>query len=206
MATGLARSAMEFAIDYVKKRRAFGQKIGDFQSIQFMIAGMYQKVETARLLTWRSAWEADQERDPLLYASMTKLYATEIALEVASDALQCFGGYGYTKMMPIEKLFRDAKLYQIYEGTTQVQKMIIGRAALHEYKPVMPALEDLPREDLRVSIGEDGELDIYERYADETGRTGWRCRICGYIHYGDEPPESCPICLFPGSVFKRVIH
>ncbi len=100
-AVGAARSAMEFAIDYAKKRRAFGQKLADFQSLQFMLAEMYQKVESSRLLTYKAAWEADQGMDPTISASITKFYSTEMAMEVANDALQMFGGYGYTKMMPI---------------------------------------------------------------------------------------------------------
>ncbi|MHA1658457.1 MAG: acyl-CoA dehydrogenase family protein, partial [Promethearchaeota archaeon] len=203
MATGLARSAMEYAIHYVKKRKAFGQKLADFQSLQFLIAEMYQKVETARLMTYKSCWDADTGRDPLLWASMTKLYASEIALEVASDALQCFGGYGYCKGFPIEKLFRDAKLYQIYEGTSQIQKLIISRHALSTYEPVMPPIDDIPF----APVDEDYEEKL-EYFNDiknsKDAKKAWRCRICGHIHYGNDPPEECPVCKFPKGVFKEV--
>lgn len=203
MATGLARSAMEYAIHYVKKRKAFGQKLADFQSLQFLIAEMYQKVETARLMTYKSCWDADTGRDPLLWASMTKLYASEIALEVASDALQCFGGYGYCKGFPVEKLFRDAKLYQIYEGTSQIQKLIISRHALSTYEPVMPAIEDIPY----APMDEDwrGHTEYWDDIDNSKGANkSWRCRICGHIHYGEDPPEECSVCKFPKGVFKEV--
>ena len=95
---GAARSAMEFALDYANTRKAFGMPISAFQAIQFKIAEMYQKIETARLLTLKAAWEADQGIDPTLNASISKFYATEVALEVVSEALQIFAGYGYTKM------------------------------------------------------------------------------------------------------------
>ena len=131
-AVGAARSAMEFAIDYAKKRRAFGTKIANFQAIQHKIAEMFQKVETSRLLVWKSAWEADQGSDPTITASIAKFYSTEAALEVADEALQVFGGYGYTKMFPIEKLLRDARLFRIYEGTSEVQRMVIARSVLSQ--------------------------------------------------------------------------
>jgi acyl-CoA dehydrogenase len=190
---GAARSAMEYAMDYANKRKAFGMPISGFQSIQFKIAEMYQKIETARLLTWKAAWEADQGQDPTLNASVAKMYATEVALEVVNEALQIFGGYGYTKMYPIEKLLRDVRLLRIYEGTSEVQRLIIaGYVMGGQYQPVMPPLEDLP----------------LHREADplKEGGTGaaWRCRICGYVHYGDEAPDECPYCFFPPSAFKKV--
>ena len=188
---GAARTAMELAIDYAKKRRAFGMKLSDFEAIAFKIAEMYQKVETARLLTWKAAWEADTGQDPTLTASITKFYATEAAFEVASDALQIFGGYGYTKMFPIEKIFRDIRLLMIYEGTSEVQRVIVSRFALDAYRPVMPPLEDYPL--LR-------GLDVEA----EPGQTAWRCRMCGHVHKGDEPPEMCPYCFFPRTAFKKI--
>jgi acyl-CoA dehydrogenase len=197
IAVGTARSAMEFAIEYVKKRRAFGQPLADFQALQFKIAEMYQKIETSRLLTWRAAWEADSGGDPTVSASMSKFYTSEAACEVVNDAMQIFGGYGYTKFMPIEKLYRDARVLTIYEGTSQIQRMVVGRHALNNYVSVMPPLEDLPRlnaEDAAVAA-QDGV---------DTNQTGWRCRICGYIHYGDTPPEECPVCGFPQGTFKQV--
>jgi len=193
-AVGMARSAMEFATDYAKKRRAFGTKIANFQAIQHKIAEMYQKVETSRLLVWKAAWEADNQIDPTISASIAKFYATEAALEVANEALQIFGGYGYTKMFPIEKLLRDARLYRIYEGTSEVQRYIVSGYAMNVYQPVMPPLEDLPIHREREPADA----------ADKEGATVWRCRICGHVHYGDEPPDECPYCFLPKSAFKKV--
>ncbi|CAB5109036.1 Acyl-CoA dehydrogenase, short-chain specific (EC [Olavius algarvensis associated proteobacterium Delta 3] len=191
-ATGAARSAMEFSIDYAKKRRAFGMKIKDFQAIQFKLAEMYQKVETSRMLTWKGAWEADQGQDPTITASIAKFYASEAALEVVNDALQVFAGYGYTKMFPIEKLLRDVRLLRIYEGTSEVQRMIVAGHLLGNYQPTMPALEDLP---LHIEQEPD-QLD--------SNQTVWRCRMCGYVHYGEEAPEECPYCFFPKASFKHI--
>ena len=194
LAVGTARSAMEFATDYAKKRRAFGTKIANFQAIQHKIAEMYQKVETSRLLVWKAAWEADNRMDPTISASIAKFYATEAALEVANEALQIFGGYGYTKMFPIEKLLRDARLYRIYEGTSEVQRYIVSGYAMNVYQPVMPPLEDLPiHREMEPADAEDKE-----------GAAVWRCRICGHVHYGDQPPDDCPYCFFPKSAFKKV--
>ena len=193
-AIGTARSAMEFAIDYAKKRRAFGTKIANFQAIQHKIAEMYQKVETSRLLVWKAAWEADNALDPTISASIAKFYSTETALEVANEALQIFGGYGYTNMFPIEKLLRDARLFRIYEGTSEVQRYIVSGYAMNVYQPIMPPLEELP-------IHRD--LDPAELEG-EDGKSAWRCRICGYVHYDDEAPEECPYCFFPKSAFVEV--
>jgi len=193
-AVGAARSAMEYAIDYAKKRRAFGAPIADFQAIQHKIAEMYQKVETSRLLVWKAAWEADNGIDPTIAASIAKFYATETALEVANEALQIFGGYGYTKMFPIEKLLRDTRLFRIYEGTSEIQRYIVAGYALNAYKPVMPPLEELPVH---------REMDPAGLQGDQS-TTAWRCRICGHVHYGEEPPEECPYCFFPKTAFKEV--
>ncbi len=191
-AVGAARSAMEFAIDYAKQRQAFGSRIANFQAIQHKIADMYQKVETARLLVWKAAWEADQGRDPTISASVAKLYTTEAALEVANEALQIFAGYGYTKMFPIEKILRDTRLFRIYEGTSEVQRLILSGFALNGYRPVMPPLEDLPLHMEKDTVNQ------------EAGEPAWRCRICGHVHYGSEPPEECPYCFFPKKAFKAV--
>jgi acyl-CoA dehydrogenase len=193
-AIGAARSAMEFAIDYAKKRRAFGTKIANFQAIQHKIAEMYQKVETSRLLTWKAAWEADNAMDPTISASIAKFYSTETALEVANEALQIFGGYGYTKMFPIEKLLRDARLFRIYEGTSEIQRYIVSGYAMNIYQPIMPPLAELPIH---------RELDPVELTGDP-GKSAWRCRICGYVHYDDEAPDECPYCFFPQSAFAEI--
>ena len=192
---GGARSAMEFAIDYAKKRRAFGSKIGDFQAVQFKIAEMYQKVETARLLVWKAAWEADKGLDPTINASIAKFYATETALEVVNEALQILGGYGYTKMFPLEKLLRDIRLLRIYEGTSEIQRMIVAAHAISTYQPVMPPLDDLP------IFRDKNPLET-----DKKGRriSAWRCPICGHIHYGKKPPKECPYCFFPQAAFKKI--
>lgn len=192
-AVGAARSAMEFAIDYAKKRQAFGTRISNFQAIQKKIAEMYQKVETSRLLVWKAAWEADNEIDPTISASIAKFYASEAAMEVVNEALQTFAGYGYTKMFPIEKILRDTRLLSIYEGTSEIQRMIVAGYVMGSYQPVMPPLEDLP-----ILSDLDLEKDV------DREKTAWRCRMCGHIHYGDEPPEECPYCFFPGSAFKKV--
>jgi acyl-CoA dehydrogenase len=195
-AVGAARSAMEFAIDYVKKRQAFGMKLQNFEAIQFKIAEMYQKVETARLLVWRSAWEADSGMDPTISASIAKFYATEAAFEIASEAMQVAGGYGYTRMFPFEKILRDVRLLMIYEGTSEIQRVIVAGHALGNYKPVMPLLENLA---ILRSAGTGKMFDDEMK-----GKTAWRCRMCGYVHYGDNPPDECPSCFFPSTAFKKV--
>jgi acyl-CoA dehydrogenase len=135
-ATGMARAAMEYAIAWAKKREAFENKIAEFQAIQFLIAEMKMHYEAARLLTWYSACEADLGRDNTISASIAKAFATDYGMKTVSDALQIFGGYGYITTYLIEKLFRDAKLYQIYEGTSQIQRMIVGRYMLANYAPI----------------------------------------------------------------------
>jgi len=192
---GAARSAMEYAIEYVKKRQAFGTKIANFQSLQFKIAEMYQKVETSRLLTLKAAWVADNGMDPAIDASIAKFYASEAALEVANEALQIFGGFGYTKMFPIEKLLRDIRLFRIYEGTSEIQRTIVSGHALHAYQPVMPSMEDLP-----LHVSRDPET---VNLPDDPTSTAWRCRMCGYVHYGEQAPEQCPYCFFPKTAFKN---
>jgi acyl-CoA dehydrogenase len=137
MATGLSRSAMEYAINYAKQREAFEQKISSFQAIQQMVADMYARIEAMRLLTWKSAWLLDHGQDANLASSCAKLVGSEDAMKIATDALQVYGGRGYLESYAIAKLFRDAKLYQIYEGTSQVQRYVISRYLFKEYKPVM---------------------------------------------------------------------
>ncbi len=194
-AVGSARSAMEFAIDYAKKRKAFGSKIANFQAIQFKIAEMYQKIETSRLLIWKAAWESDNGMDPNISASVAKMYATEAANEVVDQALQIMAGYGYTRFFPIEKLLRDARLYRIYEGTSEIQRIILAGHAMHNYQPVMPQLEDLALENLD---------DRGESQTIAPDASTWRCRMCGYVHRGDAPPDECPYCFFPSTAFKKV--
>ncbi len=141
-ATGLARSAMEYARDYVNKREVFAQKLREFEVIQFKLAEMYMKIEASRILYLKAAWTTDNVGDATIPASVAKAFATDVAMETASEALQIHGGYGYIDQYPLEKLFRDAKLYQIYEGTSEVQRLILGRHVLSGYEP---AMEKLPK-------------------------------------------------------------
>lgn len=127
LAVGIARAAFEYARDYALQRKQFGRPIGDFQAIQFMLADMATAIESARLLTLRSAALLDAKLDATLASSMAKRVAADIAMDVTTDAVQIFGGYGYTKDYPVEKLMRDAKLMQIYEGTSQIQRLVIAR-------------------------------------------------------------------------------
>jgi acyl-CoA dehydrogenase len=129
-AVGLARAAMEAAVQYAKERIQFSQRIADFQAIQFMLADMAIKVETARLMCWKAAWLTDNGQRNTYESAIAKCYATDVAMQVTTDAVQVFGGYGYMKDYPVEKYMRDAKLMQIYEGTNQIQRYVIGRALL----------------------------------------------------------------------------
>lgn len=139
-AVGCARSAMEYSIDYAKKREVFGRTVDNYQAIQFKIAEMYKDIEAARLLTHKAAWEADQGMDNNLSSSIAKAFASDVAMKVTTEAIQIFGGYGYLRTYPVEKLFRDAKLYQIYEGTSEVQRIVISRFILRQYEHAMPSL------------------------------------------------------------------
>jgi len=137
MATGLARSAMEYAMNYAKQREAFGQRISSFQAVQHMIADMYVRVEAMRLLTLKAAWLLDHGEDANIASSCAKLAGSEDAMRIATDALQVYGGRGYLENYAIAKLFRDAKLFQIYEGTSQIQRQVISRYLFEDYTPVM---------------------------------------------------------------------
>jgi acyl-CoA dehydrogenase len=130
IAVGIGRAACEHAIGYAKERKQFGSPIANFQGIQFMLADMATGVDSGRLLTWRSAWLLDQGRSASIESSMAKRVSADTAMSVATDAVQIFGGYGYTKEYPVEKLMRDAKLLQIYEGTSQIQRIVIARELL----------------------------------------------------------------------------
>jgi acyl-CoA dehydrogenase len=130
MATGIARAAFEFATEYSKERVQFGVPIAMHQAIQFMIADMATKVEAARLLTWNSAFLLDQGVRNSKVSSMAKRFAADSAMEVTTDAVQVYGGYGFIKEYPVEKLMRDAKIMQLYEGTSQIQRLVIARETL----------------------------------------------------------------------------
>ncbi len=127
---GIARGALDAALGYVKERKQFGRAIAEFQAVQFKIADMAVKVDAARLLTWRAAALRDAGREHTVPSSMAKLYASEAAVQVALDAVQLFGGYGYTKEYPVERFLRDSKLGTIGEGTSEVQRLVIARGLL----------------------------------------------------------------------------
>jgi acyl-CoA dehydrogenase len=130
MATGMAQRALDEATAYAKQREAFGEPIASFQGVQFMLADMAKSIEASRLLTHQSAWMVDQGRPGSKHSSIAKCFATDTAMQVTTDAVQIFGGNGYTSEYPVEKLMRDAKLMQIYEGTNQIQRMVIARQVL----------------------------------------------------------------------------
>jgi acyl-CoA dehydrogenase len=130
MAIGIARAAFEFAIEYSKERVQFGVPIAMHQAIQFMIADMATKVHIGRLATWNSAVLLDQGERNTLESSHAKRFAADTAMEVTTDAVQVYGGYGFIKDYPVEKLMRDAKIMQLYEGTSQIQRLVIARETL----------------------------------------------------------------------------
>lgn len=129
-ALGIASGAYELALSYSKERKAFGKEIMHHQAIQFKLADMATKVEAARLLCLKSAWEKDNGIDYTLSSSMAKVYASEAAMWISTEAVQVHGGYGYVKEYHVERLMRDAKITQIYEGTSEVQRIVIGRQIL----------------------------------------------------------------------------
>jgi alkylation response protein AidB-like acyl-CoA dehydrogenase len=129
-ALGIAQAALDHAVKYAKERVQFGKPIAANQAIAFMLADMATKVDCARLLTYRAAYNKQNGLPYSKEAAMAKLYASDIAMEVATDAVQIFGGYGYSREYPVERLMRDAKIAQIYEGTNQVQRMVISGAIL----------------------------------------------------------------------------
>lgn len=126
-AVGLARAAFEHAARYATERKTMGKPLSKHQAISFMVADMATDIEAARLLVYRAAWLKDQGRRNTKEASMAKRFAADTCHRVASDAVQVFGGYGFNEEYPVEKLLRDSKIFQIYEGTSQIQRMIIAR-------------------------------------------------------------------------------
>ncbi|MBS1681434.1 MAG: acyl-CoA dehydrogenase [Bacteroidetes bacterium] len=129
-ALGIASGAYELAVKYAKERKAFGKHLSEHQAIQFKLADMATKINAARLLVWQAAHLKDQKKDFVKAAAMAKLFASQIAQEVTTEAVQIHGGYGYVKEFHVERLMRDAKITQIYEGTTEIQKMVISRELL----------------------------------------------------------------------------
>jgi acyl-CoA dehydrogenase len=126
-AVGVARAAFEHAVEYSKSRVQFGQPIAINQGVNFLVADMAAEIEAARLLTWQAAWLIDRGERATLQSSYAKRFAADTAMKVATNAVQIFGGYGYMKEYPVEKLMRDAKLFQIYEGTSQIQRLVIAK-------------------------------------------------------------------------------
>ncbi len=126
-AVGVAKAAMQHAIRYAQERKTFGVPIAKHQAISFMIAEMAMNIEAARLLVWKSAFEIDQGRKNTKFAAMAKAFAADMCNKVCTDAVQVFGGYGYSSEYPVEKLYRDSKIFQIYEGTSQIQRLIISK-------------------------------------------------------------------------------
>jgi butyryl-CoA dehydrogenase len=131
-AVGIARAALEASVVYAKERRSFGVPIGQHQMIQWMLADMATAVDAARLLTWRAAVLKDRGEPYGTAASMAKLFSSESAMRVTTDAIQVHGGYGYMKEYPVERFFRDAKITQIYEGTSQIQRLVVARSLLED--------------------------------------------------------------------------
>ena len=131
VSVGLAQAALDCAVKYAKERKQFGQPIASFQMIQAMIADMAMKVETARLMVYKACWMRDQDMEFSKEAAMAKCYAADVAMQVTTDAVQVMGGYGYSREYPVEKMMRDAKIMQIYEGTNQIQRLVIANKILY---------------------------------------------------------------------------
>ncbi|MCM3714231.1 acyl-CoA dehydrogenase [Alkalihalobacillus oceani] len=131
-AVGIAQGALDAAIDYAKTRKQFGKAIGQQQGVAFKLADMATKVEASRLLTYQAAWRESEQLPYGLESAMSKLFAGDTAMEVTTEAVQVFGGYGYTKDYPVERFMRDAKITQIYEGTNEIQRLVISKMLLTE--------------------------------------------------------------------------
>ena len=129
-ALGIAEGALDEAIKYMKERKQFGRPIAAFQGLQWMVAEMSTKIEAARFLVYKAAWLKENKQPYSVDAARAKLYAAEVAMDVTTKAVQLFGGYGYTREYPIERMMRDAKITEIYEGTSEVQKMVISGSLL----------------------------------------------------------------------------
>jgi alkylation response protein AidB-like acyl-CoA dehydrogenase len=132
-AVGIAQGALDFALGYVKERKQFGKPVADFQGIQFMLADMGMKLEAARQLTYVAAGKSERgDADLTYFGAAAKCFASDAAMEITTDAVQLLGGYGYTRDYPVERMMRDAKITQIYEGTNQVQRVVMARQLLKD--------------------------------------------------------------------------
>jgi len=130
-AVGIAQGALDIATGYVRERRQFGRPIGEFQGVQFMLADMSMQLEAARQLTYAAAARSERNEPDLTYfGAAAKCFASDVAMKVTTDAVQLLGGYGYTRDFPVERMMRDAKITQIYEGTNQVQRLVVARQLL----------------------------------------------------------------------------
>ncbi len=136
MCVGIARGAYECALQYVQEREAFGKKLSDFQATKFKLADMATEIDAARLLILRSAWMKDNDLYMNKESAMAKLYASEVAVRAANEAVQLYGGYGFIKEYPAEKFYRDAKLGTIGEGTSEILRLVIAREILQKTKTV----------------------------------------------------------------------
>lgn len=129
-ALGIAQGAMDETVKYVKERKQFGKSIGKFQNTQFQLADLETKIQASRLLVRMAAYKKDQKQSYSVDAAQAKLFAAETAMEMTTKAVQFHGGYGYTREYPVERMMRDAKITEIYEGTSEVQRMVIAGALL----------------------------------------------------------------------------
>jgi alkylation response protein AidB-like acyl-CoA dehydrogenase len=130
-AVGIAQGALDYALGYVQQRQQFGKAIAEFQGLQFMLADMGMKIEAARQLTYAAAGRSERnDSDLTFFGAAAKAYASDVAMAVTTDAVQLLGGYGYTRDYPVERMMRDAKITQIYEGTNQVQRIVMARQLL----------------------------------------------------------------------------
>lgn len=134
LAIGIAEGALEYAVDYAKQRVQFDSPISEFQGIQFMLADMATEIEAARQLIYKASYLIDQGSPSSKLSAMSNYYATDVAVKVTNDAMQILGGYGYVKDYPLEQKMRDARLFQIVEGTNQVQRIVVARGVLAQGK------------------------------------------------------------------------
>jgi alkylation response protein AidB-like acyl-CoA dehydrogenase len=131
-AVGVAQGALDYALGYAKERKQFGKPVADFQGLQFLLADMGMKVEAARQLTYAAAGRSERgDADLTFFGAAAKCFASDVAMEVTTNAVQVLGGYGYTRDYPVERMMRDAKITQIYEGTNQVQRIVMARQLLN---------------------------------------------------------------------------
>ena len=171
-AVGIAQGALDYALGYVKERQQFGKAIAEFQGLQFMLADMGMKLEAARQLTYAAAAKSERgDADLTYFGAAAKCFASDVAMEITTDAVQLLGGYGYTRDYPVERMMRDAKITQIYEGTNQVQRIVMARHCWPAERTRAAAARstcEMVLERLRPALGESGP----SRPAASAGRRG----------------------------------